>query len=48
LYVQTKEHLIVISHVFEGIFEIVGSDFISPTEVEESPNYGHPADYELI
>jgi len=31
------------SHVYNGLFEIVGSDNIAPAE-EERPNDVHPAD----
>ncbi len=48
LYLQIKEHQIVISHVCKGVFEIVGFEIISPLEEEERSNYGHPADYEYI
>lgn len=42
-YLHVKEHLIVISHVYKGLFEIVGLDLISFQE-EERPNDEHPED----
>ena len=45
LYIQTKEHQIVISHVCKGLLEIVGYDNIAPA-YEDSPNDEHPVDWD--
>ena len=47
-YLHFKEHLIVISHVYKGLFEIVGIPLISLYQEGERPNDEQPEDWVLI